>query len=519
MTGTSQLTGELFIGATRVAGTAEPVRARDPRTGDVLEPAFGGATPDDVERAARLAARAFRPYRSLPPARRAAFLDGAAERICAVADELVARVVAETGIPPARVRGELARTAGQLRLFASVVREGSAAGVRVEHALPDREPLPRPDLRQRRVPLGPVAVFGAGNFPLAFSVAGGDTASALAAGCPVVVKAHPGHPGTSELVAAAIAEAAAEQDLPDGVFSLLHDAGHAVGEALVAHPAIAAVGFTGSRAGGLALLDLANRRPVPIPVYAEMSSVNPVVLLPGALAARAAELGAAFVASMTVGTGQLCTNPGLVLAVEGPGLQEFLDAAAEAVAASAATPMLGAGTRTAFERGVAALREHPQVREIATGRDDERIAAAGTTHLFTTTADAFEADESLSREVFGASSLVVRVPSADRLAGLLERLEGQLTATVHLADDDHDVVRGLLPVLEEKAGRIVANGWPTGVDVGRAVVHGGPFPATSDGRSTSVGTLAVERWLRPVAYQDLPAALRPPEVADDPGQG
>ncbi|WP_432523037.1 aldehyde dehydrogenase (NADP(+)) [Kineococcus sp. SYSU DK006] len=519
MTGTSQLTGELFIGATRVAGTAEPVRARDPRTGEVLEPAFGGATPEDVERAAQLAARAFRPYRLLPPARRAAFLDGAAERISAVSDELVARVVAETGIPPARVRGELARTVHQLRLFASVVREGSAAGVRVEHALPDREPLPRPDLRQRRVPLGPVAVFGAGNFPLAFSVAGGDTASALAAGCPVVVKAHPGHPGTSEIVAAAIAGAAAEHGVPDGVFSLLHDAGHAVGTALVAHPAIAAVGFTGSRAGGLALLEVANRRPVPIPVHAEMSSVNPVVLLPGALAERAAELGAAFVASMTVGQGQLCTNPGLVLAVEGPGLQGFLDAAAAAVRATAAAPMLGTGTRTAFERGVAALREHPQVQEVATGAGDERIAAAGTTHLFTTTADAFEADEDLSREVFGASSLVVRVPSADRLAGLLERLEGQLTATVHLADDDHEVVRELLPVLEEKAGRIVANGWPTGVDVGRAVVHGGPFPATSDGRSTSVGTLAVERWLRPVAYQDLPAALRPPEVADDPGAG
>ncbi|NAZ75990.1 aldehyde dehydrogenase family protein [Kineococcus sp. T13] len=509
----------MFIGATRVAGTAEPVRARDPRTGDVLEPAFGGATAADVDRAATLAARAFRPYRTLPAARRAAFLEGAAQRVSDVADELVARVVAETGIPQARVRGELARTVNQLRLFAAVVREGSAAGVRIEHALPEREPLPRPDLRQRRVPVGPVAVFGASNFPLAFSVAGGDTASALAAGCPVVVKAHPGHPGTSELVATAIAAAAAEQDLPDGVFSLLHDTGHEVGAALVAHPAIAAVGFTGSRAGGLALVDVANRRPVPIPVHAEMSSVNPVVLLPGALAARGAQLGSAFVASMTVGQGQLCTNPGLVLAVEGPGLQEFLDAAAAAVGASAAAPMLSTGIHDAFERGVAALREHPHVEEVATGAGDERIAAAGTVHLFTTTADAFEADEELSREVFGASSLVVRVPSTDRLAGLLERLEGQLTASVHLADGDHGVVRELLPVLEEKAGRIVADGWPTGVDVGRAVVHGGPFPATSDGRSTSVGTLAIERWLRPVAYQDLPAALRPPEVADGPSAG
>ncbi|WP_432562608.1 aldehyde dehydrogenase (NADP(+)) [Kineococcus sp. SYSU DK003] len=506
------LTGQMFLAGDRVLGSGGEVHATDPRTGATLEPAYRYGTAADVDRAATAAGQAFRTFRRTDPKVRAEFLDAIADKLTALTEQVVERVQAETGIAEARVRGELARTTNQLRLFAGVVRDGSHTGVRIEPALPERTPLPRPDLRQRKVPIGPVAVFGASNFPLAFSVAGGDTASALAAGCPVVVKAHSSHPGTSELVAGAIAEAVAEHGLPAGVFSMLYGEGREVGTALVAHPAIAAVGFTGSRSGGTALVAVANARPRPIPVYAEMSSINPVVLLPGALAERGSAIGAAFVGSLTMGVGQLCTNPGLVFAVESAGLQDFLEGAGAAVRESAAAPMLSATICSAYDRGVQALRENPAVEEVATGLDDESISARGVTHLFTTTGEAFLADESLSAEVFGASSLVVRVPDAALLPELLERLEGQLTATVHLAEQDVPAAEELLPVLEEKVGRIVVNGWPTGVDVGAAIVHGGPFPATSDGRSTSVGTLAIDRFLRPVAYQDVPAALLPAEV-------
>ncbi|NAZ83076.1 aldehyde dehydrogenase family protein [Kineococcus sp. R8] len=502
----------MFLGASRHRGGAGEVSGVDPRTGETLSPAYGFADAADVDRAATLARDAFASYRCTAPDVRAAFLESVADRTAAAAEPVVARVVRETGIAEPRVRGELARTVTQLRLFAGVVREGSHVGARIENPLPDRTPLPRPDLRQRKVPLGPVAVFGAGNFPLAFSVAGGDTASALAAGCPVVVKAHSGHPGTSELVAAAIAGAVAEHGLHEGVFSMVYG-GDEVGAALVSHPAVAAVGFTGSRAGGLALVALAAARPVPVPVYAEMSSTNPVVLLPAALAARGAALGAAFVTSLTTGVGQLCTNPGTVVALDGPGLEEFLGAAAVAVTGSPAQPMLGASTCAAYARGVAALRAHAGVEEVAVGGADDTITSAGPAALFTTDAETFLADRALSQEVFGACSLVVRARDEGQLTAVLRALEGQLTATLHADPADHPLARDLMEVLEDKAGRIVVNGWPTGVDVGAAMVHGGPFPATSDGRSTSVGTLAVDRFLRPVAYQDVPADLLPAAVA------
>ncbi|WP_370440599.1 aldehyde dehydrogenase (NADP(+)) [Kineococcus halophytocola] len=504
----------MVLAGARVRGRGRTVHAVDPRTGRTLDPGYALGGAEDVDRAATAAAEAFRTYRRTDPGVRAAFLDTTAEILTDRTETIVARVQQETGIPEARVRGELTRTVNQLRLFAGVLREGSAAGVRIEPALPDRTPLPRPDLRQRRVPLGPVAVFGASNFPLAFSVAGGDTAAALAAGCPVVVKAHGSHPGTSELVGLAVTEAAARHGLPAGVFSLVYGEGREVGTALAAHPAVRAVGFTGSRAGGTALMAVAQARPHPIPVYAEMSSTNPVVLLPGALGERGADIGAGFAASLTTSAGQLCTNPGLVLLVEGPGSAEFLDSAADAVRRTPATPMLSPAISSAYRDGVQALREHPAVTELAAGEEDESLAAPGTAHLFTTTATAFAADEALAAEVFGATSLVVRVPDVADLPALLERLEGQLTATVHLSEADTATAADLVPVLEEKVGRLVVNGWPTGVDVGAAIVHGGPFPATSDGRSTSVGTLAIERFQRPVAYQDAPAALLPPELRD-----
>ncbi|SFC59101.1 NADP-dependent aldehyde dehydrogenase [Nocardioides terrae] len=512
MTATA-LTGAMFLGSKRVAGDGTEVRAIDPRTGEQLEPTYRQGDASHVEYAARLAAEAFGVYRETTPEQRASFLDRIADNIDALGDTLVDRVVRETGIVEPRVRGEMARTTNQLRLFARVVREGSWAGARIDPALPDRMPLPRPDLRQRKVPLGPVVVFGASNFPLAFSVAGGDTAAALAAGCPVIVKAHNAHPGVSELVAGAIADAVATSGLPEGVFSMIFGSGSGVGIGLVSDPRVKAVGFTGSRQAGLSLMAAAASRPVPIPVYAEMSSINPVFLMPGALAADAEGLAAAYVASLTVGVGQLCTNPGLVFAVDGPDLDRFLEAAGAAVTQSPALPMLNPGIQRSYTEGVARLQDLPTVTEVGAGGVDEAIAAPGQAHVFATSVTDFSAEPAMREEVFGSSSLVVRLGDAGDFAAAAGDLEGQLTATVHAAPSDYAAAAGLVPALEDKVGRIIFNGWPTGVEVSHAMVHGGPFPATSDGRSTSVGTLAIERFLRPVAYQDLPAELLPPVLA------
>ncbi|MBM0237021.1 aldehyde dehydrogenase (NADP(+)) [Micromonospora sp. ATA32] len=509
------LTGAMLIGGAEVRGGNGEVRAVDPRTGQQLEPAYGLGGAAEVDRAAELAWAAFDSYRRTDLDTRAAFLETIATNIESLGDALIDRVQAETGIPAARVVGERARTCNQLRLFASVVREGSWLGARIDPAQPDRTPLPRPDLRQRRIPLGPVAVFGASNFPLAFSVAGGDTASALAAGAPVVVKAHGAHPGTSELVGRAIQAAVRQHGLPEGTFSLLLGHGPGLGTALVRHPRIKAVGFTGSRGGGLALVAAAAARPEPIPVYAEMSSINPVIVLPGALAEKAAELGTGLIGSVTTGVGQLCTSPGLVFLPEGPGFAEFLTAAADAVRAFQAAPMLTAGICAAFTAGVDRLAAVEGVTEVARGGQDDTIAAAGRAGLFVTDGATFLANPTLQEEIFGAVAMVVRVTGATQLREIVERLEGQLTATVHAVPADHEEARQLLPRLELIAGRVLFNGWPTGVEVGHAVVHGGPFPATSDSRTTSVGTLAIERFLRPVSYQDVPAELLPDALAED----
>ncbi len=423
-------------------------------------------------------------------------------------DDLIVRAMAESGLPRARLEGERGRTAGQLRLFAEVVRQGDFLGARIDSALPDRQPLPRPRLGQLMIPLGPVAVFGASNFPLAFSVAGGDTASAFAAGCPVVVKGHPAHPGTGELIGRAILKAVLDAGLPNGVFSLLNGPSQALGEALVADPRIKAVGFTGSRAGGLALCRIAAARHEPIPVYAEMSSINPVILLPAALENRAPALGKAFIGSLTLGAGQFCTNPGLVLAIDGAPLDQFVDAASAELAGAQPAVMLTPNIHQAYETGLDALKGHGLVRQRGCGLDTEG-PNQGSGALFDTTAEAFLADPALSHEVFGAASLIVRCPDLETLAKVLEAMEGQLTATLQMDEDDVPQARRLLPILERKVGRILANGWPTGVEVCHAMVHGGPFPSTSDSRSTSVGTLAIDRFLRPVCYQGLPDALLP----------
>ncbi|AGK46358.1 aldehyde dehydrogenase family protein [Burkholderia thailandensis MSMB121] len=507
------VSGELMLGGERVAPGERAVRAIDPATGATLEPPFALATPADVARACELAAAAFDAYRDTEPNARAAFLEAIATEIEALGDALIERAIAETALPRARLEGERARTCGQLRLFASVVRAGDAVGARIDSALPGREPLPRADLRMRRIALGPVAVFGASNFPLAFSVAGGDTASALAAGCPVVVKAHPAHPGTSELVGRALAAALARCALPAGVFSLVQ-ADNDVALALVADPRIRAVGFTGSRAGGEALLRIAQSRAQPIPMYGELSAINPVFLLPDALAQRGGALGRQFVASLTLGAGQFCTNPGLLLAIDGPGVDAFVHAAADALATSAAQPMLTPGIHSAYVRGVERLAATAGVRCVARG-DASDLPNRGRAGLFETDARHFIAQPALHDEIFGATALLVRCRDAAELCAIAERLDGQLTATLHLDDGDASLARALLPVLERKAGRIIANGWPTGVEVCHAMVHGGPWPATTDARATSVGTAAIERFLRPVCYQDLPAALLPPALQDD----
>lgn len=507
------LSPDLFIAGTRRAGRGDPVHAVAPATGERIGPAFGGATAEDVADACAAAATAFRPYRAAGLERRAAFLEAIAEEIEALGDTLIERAVLETALPPARILGERGRTVGQLRLFARVVRQGDWQEVRIDPALPDRQPAPRPDIRMGRIGLGPVAVFGASNFPLAFSVAGGDTASALAAGCPVVVKAHPGHPGTSALVAEAVDRAVARCAMPAGLFSMVAGADHAVGAALVTDERICAVGFTGSRAGGLALMALAAARPRPIPVYAEMSSINPVLVFPHALASRAEAVANAYVASLTLGGGQFCTNPGLLLLPEGPGAETFLRAVESALAAQPAATLLSPAIHAAHQAGQAALAATPGVDCIGTGAEARGPCEARPT-AFMVDAARFDAIPHLSDEIFGPTGLVVRCPDAAAMAGIMERIEGQLTIALHIDAADEEAAAALLPVLEEKAGRLLVNGFGTGVEVCDAMVHGGPFPATSDGRSTSVGSYAIERFLRPVCYQDMPPALLPEMLRD-----
>ena len=468
----------------------------------------------DVGAATRAAHEAFAAFRATTPDQRAAFLEAVAAEIEADKAEIITEAVRESGLPEGRITGEVGRTTGQLRLFAGVVRRGDHLGVRIDPALPDRAPLPRPDLRQRMVPLGPVAVFGASNFPLAFSTAGGDTASALAAGCPVVVKGHPAHPVTGTLVARAVTRAVEASGLPAGTFSFVLGEGIELGQELVRDPRIKAVGFTGSRGGGLALVRTAAERPEPIPVYAEMSSINPVVVLPGALEGDVEALATAYVGSLTLGAGQFCTNPGLLFLPAGERGDAFLRAVGQAVSRAAGAPMLTPGIAEAYASGTASLRGTEGIRVVGEGTAGGEHAPAPVVYEAPAELLALD-DTTVTDEVFGAAGVVVRFADVDELLPRLEGLEGQLTATVHATDADTADARRLLPVLELKAGRVLFNGWPTGVEVGHAMVHGGPYPATSDSRTTSVGSLAIERFQRPVAYQDVPDALLPDAVRDD----
>lgn len=502
------LNGHSIISGTPVPGNGGAVHGFNPATDEPLEPAYSLIDAQQLALATSAAEDAFASFSTLDPETHATLLERIAENIEASGPALLERAMAETGLPEARLTGERGRTVGQLRLFASVVRQGDHRGVRIDPALPDRTPMPRADIRQRRVPLGPVAVFGASNFPLAFSTAGGDTASALAAGCPVVFKAHNAHPGTSEIVGRAIADAIDSLGLHPGIFSLIYGPGASIGQALVSDPAIKAVGFTGSRAGGTALVATASARPEPIPVYAEMSSINPVFIFEGALTADIEALADAYAGSVIGSSGQLCTAPGLVFVPVGGAGDAFVATVGRALARSTGQTMLTRGIADSWIAGVQALGAQENVTVVGRGRQGATRNAPAPT-IYATTVPTLLENPVLHEEIFGAASLVIRYESASELLAAARRLEGQLTATLHLTRQDHPAVAPLLPVLERKAGRILANAWPTGVEVGHAMVHGGPFPATSDTRTTSVGTLAIDRFLRPVAYQDIPDDLLP----------
>jgi len=502
------LTGKQLIGYT---ATAEGTKTFDNGDSDVR---FFEATMAEVDRAVRLAAQAFPVYRQLAGNVRAAFLERIAHELSLVRTTLNETAQRETGLPAARLDGEITRTINQIKLFASLIAEGSWVRAMIDPAQPDRQPLPKPDIRQMQIPIGVVGVFGASNFPFAFSVAGGDTVSALAAGCCVVYKSHPGHPATSELVGDAVLRAARATDMPEGVFSLLQGAGHESGVSLVTHPFVKAVGFTGSLNGGRALFNAASQRSEPIPVYAEMGSVNPVILLPGILAEKHADLAKTLAASNTLGTGQFCTNPGVFVALDSNDTTAFLKTYADTIAATPGDGMLTDPISKGYANGVARLSAHPQVQSLATGLGTDK-KRGGIPHAFRTTVAAFLKDASLQEEVFGPSALHVMAGSREELIEAIRRLHGQLTLSVWGTPDDFTRYSDIFKELELKGGRIICNGVPTGVEVTHAMMHGGPYPATSDSKYTSVGTQAIYRFTRPVCYQNYPQHLLPAALLNE----
>jgi NADP-dependent aldehyde dehydrogenase len=510
-----KLEGLSILGAGRAKAAGKPTPALNPATGAALGPDYFWATTADVEAAAQLAAKAFTEFSRWPAKRRAGLLRRIAELIEANAAAIQERANQETALPLARLQGETARTCGQLRLFATLIEDGWWQDARIDHADPNRKPLPKPDVRSMLAPLGPVVVFSSSNFPLAFSVAGGDTASALAAGCPVIVKPHQGHLGTSELVGLCVQQAVKDCGAPEGTFSLLYGAGREVGIALVKHPLVKAVGFTGSRSGGRALMDATAARPEPIPVYAEMGSINPVFILPGALQQNAEALATGLHGSVTLGVGQFCTNPGLVFTDTGAAAQPFLQKLENLMSGTPPGTMLTAGLCASYREGVKKFSQIAGVRQAAAANADAGAgkAQAGAA-LFVTEANNFLQNYALMDEVFGPSTLVVQCDSREAMLAAARNLEGQLTATIHGTPEDLVANRDLLAILETKTGRILFNGFPTGVEVCHAMTHGGPYPATSDGRSTSVGTRAITRFTRAVCFQNFPDSVLPDELKE-----
>ncbi|HEX4228727.1 MAG TPA: aldehyde dehydrogenase (NADP(+)) [Bryobacteraceae bacterium] len=509
-----ELHGKNLIGWTKSALGGHSIRGYDPKAGHDLGPAYAEATAEEIHWAGELAAGAFTEYRTATAEQVAAFLEAIATNILDLGDGLIERASQESGLPKDRITGERGRTVGQLRMFAALVLEGSWVDARIDPALPDRKPLPRPDLRRMLIPIGPVAIWGASNFPLAFSVAGGDTASAFAARNPVVFKAHPAHPGASEMVGRAIVEAARACGFPEGTFSLLHGAKPETSLALVRHPAIQAGAFTGSLRAGRALFDAASQRTAPIPFYAEMGSVNPVFVLPGALKEGGETIAQGLKNSVTLGVGQFCTNPGVVAGLRGDGLDLMITKLRSLVEAEPPGTMLYPGILRAYQAGVGQRRELPGVRSTSASQaTSEEHTEAGAV-VFETDAESFQKHEILRQELFGPSTVVVSAGTPTELEEIARNMEGSLTATVHATAEDLSEYRGLISLLATKVGRLLFNGYPTGVEVSPAMNHGGPYPATADPKFTSVGTAAICRFVRPICYQNAPPEVLPPELLD-----
>ena len=508
------ITGHNLIGFTTSGTNSNTFHATNPANMEALPVHFHEATAAEIDQAIQKAEAAFEDYRQKSGTERADFLDAIADEILHLGDALLQRCHQESGLPLGRLTGERGRTMNQLRLFASLVREGSWVDARIDHAIPDRTPFPKVDIRQMQRPLGPVGIFGASNFPLAFSVAGGDTASALAAGCTIVVKGHPAHPGTSELVGRAIVNAARKTGMPDGVFSMVQGPSVDVGLALVRHPLIKAIGFTGSFRGGKAIFDEANRRPEPIPVYAEMGSTNPVFILPGALKERKEQIAQGLTGSVTLGVGQFCTNPGLTVTMESEDAQHFASQVKENFGKAASAAMLTTGIQDSYDKGVINLANQEGVDLLATGVK-EGSGAQGVPNVLQTTAQSFLNNEVLEHEVFGPSTLLISATDKSEILAMARGLEGHLTATLQATEADLHDFADLVQILERKVGRLIINGFPTGVEVCPSMVHGGPFPATTDSRMTSVGTGAITRFSRPVCYQNFPQFLLPDELKDE----
>jgi alpha-ketoglutaric semialdehyde dehydrogenase len=507
------LTGKNIIGNNLSQLGKATFYGENPSTGKKIEPAFYEASPNEINEAIEKASKAFQQYRNKPGKEKADFLDAIAEEILAI-DNLISRACEESGLPEARITGERGRTVGQLKLFSELLREGSWLDARIDNADPSRKPLAKVDIRSMQKALGPVGVFGASNFPLAFSVAGGDTVSALAAGCPVVFKAHPAHPGTSELVGLAIQRAAQKTGMPDGTFSMVNGRSTEVGMALVRHPLIKAIGFTGSFFGGKALFDEANKRPEPIPVYAEMGSTNPVFILPRILKERREKIAQDLAASVTLGVGQFCTNPGLVFTEQSEDESTFRADLSKQVNRISAGVMLTAGIQNNYQKGIEKLKSVEGVDVLASGKN-EGEGVRGTPHLLHTNAALFLEKHELEEEVFGPSTLAVTADNKQQLLQAAEKLGGHITATILGTEEDLQEYTELINILEQKVGRLLLNGYPTGVEVCHSMVHGGPFPATTDSRTTSVGSLAIHRFTRPVCYQNFPQSLLPAELKDD----
>ena len=508
------ITGKNYIGSELSAQSNKTYSTFNPKLNLATEWSFYEATEDEIDAAATKAYNAFQEYKSLPGGKRAEFLIAIAEEIEALGDDLIHTYTEESGLPEGRARGERGRTMGQLKAFASLLGEGSWVEATIDTAQPEREPFPKLDIRKMLFPIGPIAVFGSSNFPLAFSTAGGDTASALAAGCPVIVKSHPMHAGTGELVSSAILKAAKRTGMPDGVFSNLNSSGIEVGQQLVLHPKIKGVGFTGSIGGGTALYKLANERNEPIPVFAEMGSINPVVAMPSALSEKGAEWAKQYAGSITLGAGQFCTNPGLILGVKSSSLDAFIETLGAEIEKLEPACMLHPNIHSNFEKGKHELSSEDKTEVIAS-YEAAVSPNYGQQKVLTVNGSDFLENPKLHQEVFGPFSIVVKCSDANELTDILHRLEGQLTGTVLGNATEIKTFEKVVDALQSRVGRIIFNGVPTGVEVCPSMMHGGPFPASTDSRFTSVGTSAIKRWVRPVSYQNWPQESLPDALQND----